>query len=129
MLSDKELQEIFEANPEAFKNLATQDEDARLYEILFETLPLLHQEIIVPEIADKVVETLAWQASKSEKRKNILFVLSIGLAVCFGILLVVTFVPQIQLSFKGLSSYLAFIVSALAVFLGVEFLDKKLVWK
>lgn len=127
--TDTELQELFEKDPQAFATLARTNEDARLYALLFATLPRLDAPPLPADLSDRVLNRLEVKQAKSKKWQAWGWGLGIALAVVAGIVVAGLFAPDLAATGKSLTVYAPLIVVGLLIFVGVEYLDQKMVWR
>lgn len=126
--TDQELQDLFENDPKAFADLTRTDEDARLYALLYATLPRLDAVVIPTGLSDRVLAQLEIKAAKTQKWNNYLLATVITIIVACGLIFSWVQSPEVAKSFNKISGYLPWSIAAALAFFGLEWLDQKMVW-
>ncbi|GAB2791799.1 hypothetical protein GCM10027275_40810 [Rhabdobacter roseus] len=127
--TEQALQELYETDRAAFEKLASENEDARFYQLLFTTLPQLETAEVPATLAESVLNRLEVKEAKSNRRQAIGLALLLGLLVLAGLGLVLALAPQVLVALGGLTPYLALMGSSVVVFFGIEWLDQRVVWR
>ncbi len=119
---------MFENDPKAFADLTRTDEDARLYALLYATLPRLDAVVIPADLSERVLARLEIKVSKTQKWNNYLLAAVITLIVACGLIFSWVQSPEVAKSFNKISGYLPWSIAAALAFFGFELLDQKMVW-
>ncbi len=127
--TDTELQELFEQNPQAFAELARTNEDARLYALLFATFTRLDTPPLPTDLSDRVLNRLEVKEAKTRKWQAWAWGAGIAVAVVAGIVLAGLFAPDLASTGKNLAIYAPLVLVGILIFVVVEYLDQKMVWR
>lgn len=126
--TDQELQELYEQNPVAFAELARTNEDARFYALLFDTFSSLGTPLSV-DLSDRVLARLEVKEVKSRKWQAWGWGVGIAFAILAGVILAGVLAPELAGAMGSAELYAPLILAGLLIFVGVEYLDQKMVWR
>ena len=127
--TDQELQQLYEQDPQVFAELAKTNEDARLYTLLFTTLSSLETSPSSVEISHLVLAKLENEEVKNRQWQSIGAAIGIFCAVIGGIVLSFLLVPELVTSISQTYLYLPFLLTGILLFILIEYLDQKVIWK
>ncbi len=126
--TDEQLQDLFENDPQAFAELARTDEDARLYGMLYASLPRLDAVVVPADLSERVLARLEIKEAKTKQWHTYLMVAGIALTIVCGLVASWVLSPEMVKSFAKIRHYLPWSAAAALAFFGLEWLDQKIIW-